>query len=81
MIFKTEVIYSSFTFFQGVGMLFGFLVTTFFCTSVKLYILIAYCGICFICGFVLYLKKRNEKKYDEVRQDGETLRTFLPKNK
>lgn len=73
MIFKTEVIYSSFTFFQGVGMLFGFLITTFCCTYVKIYILLAYCGVCFICGVILLLKKRREKNYDTTETQADSM--------
>lgn len=69
MIFKTEVIYSSFTFFQGVGFLFGFLITTLCCTTVKIYIFFAYCGICFICGIILVIKKRREQKYETNNND------------
>jgi hypothetical protein len=62
MIFKTEVIYSSFTLFQGIGMLFGFLITTFCCTRVKIIIMMIYSGVSFLCGLGLYFRHRNEKK-------------------
>ena len=65
MLFKTEVIYSSFTLFQGIGMLFGFLITTFCCTRVKIIIMMCYCGVCFFCGLGLYLLKRKEEKAKE----------------
>ena len=62
MIFKTEVIYSSFTLFQGIGFLFGFLITTFCCTRVKIIITMVYCGVSFLCGLGLYLRQRKEKE-------------------
>ena len=61
MIFKTEVIYSSFSFFAGVGFLFGFLVTTYLCTYIKIYIIIGNCVVSFLCGLCLYLRQRRDE--------------------
>ena len=65
MIFRTEVIYSAFTLFQGIGMLFGFLVTTYCCTNIKIIILICLSGVSALCGIWLYIRQKKEKKYLE----------------
>jgi hypothetical protein len=84
MIFKTEVIYSSFTFFQGIGMLFGFLVTTYLCTYIKIYIIIGYCGLSFLCGVGLYFRQRREKTYEtgntEIKIDKTAEKIIMKRN-
>lgn len=69
MIFNTEVIYSSFTFFQGVGFLFGFFITIWCCTYIKIYILFGFVGWSIISGAILIAKIRREKKLTETKSD------------
>ena len=64
MIFKTEVVYSAFTLFQGIGMLTGFLITTFCCTKIKVIVLIGFAVVSTICGIFLYVKNFKSRKYE-----------------
>ncbi len=75
MIFKTEAIYSAFTFLQGWGFLFGFLVSTFCCTYIKIYILLGFCVLSFSCGVILYIRVKNEKHGREEINAHEMMKT------
>jgi hypothetical protein len=68
MIFKTEVVYSAFTLFQGIGMLTGFLITTFCCTNIKVIVLIGFAVVSTICGIFLYIKNLKDNKYESRKQ-------------
>ena len=69
MIFTTEVIYSSFTFLQGLGMLFSVLITTFSCTYVKIYILIGLCGLSFLGGFGIHRNQNANRSNTSSNQN------------
>ena len=52
--------YSLFTFIQGIGMLFGYLITTYFCTYIKIYILLGLCVLSLIFGCIGFLMKKRK---------------------
>lgn len=65
MLFKTEVVYSAFTLFQGLGMLMGFLITTFYCTHIKIIVMISLTCLCFFCGIYLNVRNKRENAYEK----------------
>jgi MFS family permease len=83
ILFNPNVAFSAYSFFHGIGFLSGFLISTFTCTFVKIYILIGLACLCIISDTVRVLLHRNRVKHSEAvnyldQIDGQfSMRTHL----
>lgn len=66
ILFKPDVAFSAYSFFHGIGYLSGFLISTFTCTYVKIYILIGLACACIICDTIRVLLHRKKVQHNKT---------------